>query len=449
MKYLMMLCFVLLAVRVMAYDVSAITVVANPGQRVAVPISIDTVKGLSHVGVRVSYDPRVIVLMKAEEGRLSETLSDDYVVAGDEKSGSVSVSMFGTNNVQASQGGTIATLFFAVRDGTQGQYSDIAITNVKLGEESGVRDITVGNPVNVQNGMVRVVSQNALVDRLETAQEINADSVLGSLSLRAGDRVRASDEQSPVIVAGEVMSEDEVVFVTEPVHGWASGRYAILSTKTSGLSFALEGVSGEMSYVTADGITTYYATISVADELPVVCDGEFLNTGEANLIRHNAQLAFKDKTDTESVRNKEKFEQAKRILIEGVGEAHGSVAVIADMGIAPAFGEVDETGTLKLSYAMPSLRITSFDGQTGAIRFKVTPGEGNQIVSEIATGYVHVYGSDSLGEKMKYISHVGFDLTPYLKAETCGEGVLQVELGTHTFLKVKVESALKTEGEPE
>ena len=44
-------------------------------------------------------------------------------------------------------------------------------------------------------------------------------------------------------------------------------------------------------------------------------------------------------------------------------------------------------GSLKLTYAQPTLRITSFDAATGAVRFKVTPGEGNKIVSEIAIGY--------------------------------------------------------------
>ena len=127
----------------------------------------------------------------------------------------------------------------------------------------------------------------------------------------------------------------------------------------------------------------------------------------------------------------------------------GSVSLIADMGISPAFGAVDETGTLNLTYTMPKLEITAFDQQTGAVRFKVTPGEGNQIVSEVATGYIHVYGTDNLGEKMKYISKVGFDLTPYLKTDTKGEGVVNVTLGTHSFLKVKIESVPKAEGDTE
>ena len=127
----------------------------------------------------------------------------------------------------------------------------------------------------------------------------------------------------------------------------------------------------------------------------------------------------------------------------------GSVSLIADMGISPAFGAVDEMGTLMLTYTMPKLEITAFDPQTGAVRFKVTPGEGNQIVSEIATGYIHVYGTGNLCEKMKYISKVGFDLTPYLKADTKGEGVLNVTLGTHTFLTIKIETAMHEEGDVE
>ena len=50
---------------------------------------------------------------------------------------------------------------------------------------------------------------------------------------------------------------------------------------------------------------------------------------------------------------------------------------------------------------------------------------------------------------MKYISNVGFDMTPYLKEATKGEGTLYVTLGSHTFLKVKLEVEPKTEGQVE
>ena len=430
------------------YEVSVPTMVANPGQRVAVPIKFDTVCGVSHVGVRVAYDPQVLVFMKAVEGDLTKILSDDYVVAGDEREGVVSVAAFARENVRSDVGGALATLVFAVRDGTQGHYSDVTITRVKLGDETGVRDITVGNPIRTINGMVRVMPKDATVARLEGAQTICPDSEFASLVMKIGDGIQASDKQTGVRVSGEVIAEGPVT-VEEPLNGWTSGRYVLLSARTTGLQFSLQNLNSASmvcGFETKDGMTTYYADLTVAEEIPVLCDDEALTPGAMNQIRANACLSFEGKTDSVSLSRKSMWESAKKIAVEG---PKGSVGIIADMGIAPAFVGLDETGTLHLSYAMPSLAITSFSPETGAVRFKVTPGEGNQIVSELATGYLHVYGSDNLGEKMRYISSVGFDLTPYLKSNTRGEGLLQVELGTYTFLKVKVEAAQKVEGQTE
>lgn len=123
--------------------------------------------------------------------------------------------------------------------------------------------------------------------------------------------------------------------------------------------------------------------------------------------------------------------------------------VTVPVALDSAAGLSYATGTLNLTYAMPDLRITSFDARTGAVRIKVTPGAGNEIVSELATGYVHVYGTSRLKDPMRFISQVGFDLTPYLKPETKGEAVLNITLGTHTFLKVKFESTAKSDGDVE
>ena len=428
-----------------AYEVSLGTFVVNPGQRVAVPVCIDSIRGASHVGVRVTYDPQVLVLMKVEKGTLTGRLSDDFVAIGDEKGGVVTVSAFGSGNVTADVGGSLASLLFVAREGTQGHYSDVTVAKVKIGEETGVKDLTVANPVRVRSGMVRVMGTGAEVRRLEAPQTVCADGAYGSLNLMPGDAIQASDSQTGIAVAGAVEAAAPIV-VRAPPNGWANGRYTLLSTITKGLSFALEGTTAGVVSETANGMTTYFATIALPDEIPVVCESESLTPGSMNQIKANARLLFEGKTDSESLALKAMFEKAKRMSVEGPS---GSIGVIADMGLSPCFAGVDETGTLKLTYAMPKLEITSFDPQTGAVRFKVTPGEGNRIVSEIATGYLHVYGSGNLGEKMRYISSVGFDLTPYLKPDTKGEGVLNVILGTHSFLKIKVEAVQKSEGETE
>jgi hypothetical protein len=111
-------------------------------------------------------------------------------------------------------------------------------------------------------------------------------------------------------------------------------------------------------------------------------------------------------------------------------EVGGEVAQISDTTL--------ETGASYATATPPTLEITSFDPATGKVGIKVTPGEGNQIVANINTGYVHVYGTDDLSQAMTLIKQVGFDMTTYLKPETKGEGTLTVTLGTHTFLKVQV-----------
>ena len=170
---------------------------------------------------------------------------------------------------------------------------------------------------------------------------------------------------------------------------------------------------------TKDGFTTCYATVAMSGEVPVVSNNEEISAGSANQIRKLLGDSLVGITKVNL--------SGPKVLI----------GVIADMGIAPRCAVVGTT--LNAVYAMPEIRITSFVPDTGIVRIKVTPGEGNAIVSEIATGYLHVYGTDDLAKAMVLIDKVGYDLTPYLKEATKGEAVLNVTLGTHTFLKVKVE----------
>ena len=399
------------------FKVKAETFVVNAGSHVTVPVVFESGNPLSFANVRVTYDPNLLVLVKVAEGSLTKVLSDDFTVS-EPTLGTVSVGLFGTEDAIPGKG-TLAYLTFAVREGTAETFSDVTLADVQVGDASGVKDITVGAPLSVVSGMVRIMSKTADVMRLENAQTVAADTCLGSLALMEGDAIQASDAQTPVVVSGAV-SGVSVIPVAAPVNGWAGGRYALLSTPTAGLSFALAGVEDAVfSQDTANGVITYYATVSIDCEVPVVCEGETLSAGVQNQIRELLGDMLKG---------------ASEVRVTG---PKGLVALIADMGIAP---NCTRNGTIiDAVYAMPEIKITSFDPLTGAVRIKVTPGENNTIVSEIATGYLHVYGTDDLSKAMTRIEKVGYDLTPYLKDATKGEAVLSVTLGTHTFLKVKVE----------
>jgi len=421
-----------------ARQVKVDTFVANAGARVTVPVSIDSVEGLAYASVRVAYDPQVLVLVKAGEGTLVKWLADDFVVTADEKRGVVSISAFGTTNVQAAVSGTLARLTFYVREGTAGKISDVTLASVELGEASGVKDVTVGDAIAAVNGMVRVVAPSADVERLEKPQTIVADTRVGSLMLKAGDALQASDAQTPICVSGAV-SAGGAIAVREPVNGWASGRYELLKTTTAGLAFEIADVDAAFSAVTNGAYVTYVAEIRKGGELPVIVAEDLeekLSAGTMNQIRGNIA--------------KSSFAQALTNATSiAVGGPDGLIGITADMGIAPRLVAVDEAGVARFTYAKPTVAITSFEPETGHVRIRVEPGSGNEIVSELATGYVHAYGTDDLGEKMRYISKVKFDLAPYLQPETKGEADLIFEVGTHTFLKIKVEAVEKAEGATE
>lgn len=406
------------AISSFAYQVSVGTYVANAGRTVTVPVALDSAACLSYAGAILTYDPQVLVVTKVEAGTLKAVMPEDFVTTS--TNGSVSVSIFGSGTTNIVNGtGTIAYVTFATRMGAEGRYSDIIVSNVDIGECTGVKDVTAGNPVKTVNGMVRVMAADAAVARLEGAQTVAPDTKLGTLALEAGDAIQASDAQTPVVVSGGVTGLAAIPVAT-PVNGWAGGRYALLKTPTAGLTFTLEGAGDVVfSQETASGMTTYYATLSVDGEIPVLCEDETLSAGAQNQIRKllGDQLAG-----------------IKEVKVSG---PKGLIGIIADMGIAPAC--TIRGTTLETTYLMPEIRITGFEPETGIVRIKVTPGEGNAIVSEIATGYLHVYGTDDLAKAMVLIEKVGYDLTPYLKEETKGEAVLNVTLGTHSFLKVKVE----------
>ena len=183
---------------------------------------------------------------------------------------------------------------------------------------------------------------------------------------------------------------------------------------------------------TVGGRTTYWADVTVGGSVAVVAAEGTLDQATAAQIR----TALADALAAHP--------GVKRVTVKG---DLAVVPVAVDLGIAP---QLDVLGTeATATYAAPTLTIVAFDPKTGLVRIRVTPGAGNAIRAPLATGCIHVYGTDDLSRKMTYIAGTQFDLTPYLKDGTKGEADLTVALGSHTFIKVKAETTIKQEGEEE
>ena len=429
----------LLAMAAGARTVSTGTVVANPGATVSVPVTADDLSGVAAAVVVVSYDPTILVGLGVDAGSAADAEKMTYIDSG---SGRIVAVLSGFDKGNGTLGTTSsAELFrirFSVRDGTQGLFSDVTLSDVQLGAADGVSDLSAANPLSTANGMVRVMAADASVSKLEGAFTVWPGTALGALSLGVGDGIMAGE--SPIRIAGAVAADGEVR-VAAPAGGWYTGRHALLATPTEDLAFELENdgntrragpPSWTVSATRANGITTYYADVVVEGELSVALECGDLSTVTIAQIREQCESALAGHTEV------------TRIVVRGDA---AEIPVIADLGIAP---QLDILGTdATATYSTPTLTITDFNPQTGMVRIKVTPGEGNSIRSAMATGCIHVYGTSDLAEKMRYISGTAFDLSPYLKAETKGEAELTVSLGSHMFIKVKAETIIPKEGEEE
>jgi hypothetical protein len=136
-----------------AYRVSVGTYVANSGKTVTVPVMLDSAAGLSYASATLTYDPQVLVVTKAEAGSLKSLMAEDFVAT--DTNGTLTVSIFGSTKENVASGsGAIANVTFAVREGTQGLYSDIAVNDVELGEKTGVKDVTAGTEGVGKTGIV-------------------------------------------------------------------------------------------------------------------------------------------------------------------------------------------------------------------------------------------------------------------------------------------------------
>ena len=409
----------------MARTVKTSTIVCNPGTIVSVPLTVDDLRDVGAASFTLSYDSTAVACLGIDAGA---AVSESNFMAFDSGSGAIIISA----SAFTSDSGEVARMRFFAREGTQGLYSDVTITDVDLGAKDGLTDLSVANPLTTINGMVRIVASSAEVTRLENAFSVAPQTQLKALVFKEGDGIIADADGEPIIVSGVVSALDAIPVGT-PLGGWQTGTYALLSTPTSGLTFTLEGTpDAKLRSETTDGMTTYYADVAVEGSVEIV--------GDDGTLPAATRAQVKELLATELAA----YPEVKSVTVKGDAAL---IPVVADLGIAPHLDVLGTTATA--SYTKPSLKIIAFEPKTGLVRIKVEPGEGNSIRAPLATGCLHAYGTSDLSQKMRFISGTSFDLTPYLQDATKGEADLTVALGSYTFIKIKAEIAIKQEGDEE
>jgi hypothetical protein len=425
MRKFVLVLSILFSCSVFARTVAVDTYVCNPGQVVSVNVTVDELSDVGAATFSINYDSTIVACLGVDAG---EAINGAKMTYADTGAGQIVMVVPEFAAVK----GVVARVRLLAREGTQGQFSDVTVASADFGAKDGVTDLATVNPIQVKNGMIRVVDSLASVSRLEAAFTVWPKTKVRELTLALDDSIQASDDGEGIQVSQSV-SATGAIPVRAPLYGWQTGRYTLMTTPTKNLQFSLgDDIDAVINSETINGMTSYYADVTVAGSLEIVPETGNLEAGTIAAIRASLSSGLAA------------YPNVKRVVVKGEG---AKIPVIVDLGIVPDIAVAGDTATVE--YKSPSLKIVAFNPKTGIVRIKVTPGEGNSIRSQLVTGCIHVYGTDDLLKKMRYISQVSIDVSNYLREGTKGEADLTVTMGTHTFLKVKAETQIKNEGEIE
>ena len=425
MRKFVLVLSILFSCSVFARTVAVDTYVCNPGQVVSVNVTVDDLSDVGAATFSINYDSTIVVCLGVDAG---EAINGAKMTYADTGAGQIVLVVPEFTAVK----GVVARVRLLAREGTQGQFSDVTVASADFGAKDGVTDLATVNPIQVKNGMIRVVDSLASVSRLEAAFTVWPKTTVRELTLDQGDCIQASDGGEGIQVSQSV-SASGAIPVRAPLYGWQTGRYTLMTTPTKNLQFSLgDDIDAVISSETINGMTSYYADVTVEGSLEVVPETGSLEAETIAAIRASLSSGLVA------------YPNVKRVVVKGEG---AKIPVIVDLGIVPDIAVAGDTATV--AYKSPSLTIVAFNPKTGIVRIKVTPGEGNSIRSQLVTGCIHVYGTNDLLKKMWYVSKVSIDVSNYLREGTKGEADLTVTMGTHTFLKVKAETQIKNEGDTE
>ncbi|MES2924263.1 MAG: cohesin domain-containing protein [Verrucomicrobiota bacterium] len=128
---------------------------ANPGNILEVPLSLDNAAGLAAMRVQINFDPAVLELQAVTAGPLGGAFELS------EGSGEGFVQMvFARAESLASGSGRMAVLKFRVNPGAVTDlFSELAIANLSLSDSTGVIDLRQKDTLVTKNGQVAVSAQ--------------------------------------------------------------------------------------------------------------------------------------------------------------------------------------------------------------------------------------------------------------------------------------------------
>ena len=162
MRKFVLVLSILLSLTVLARTVAVDTYICNPGQVVSVNVTVDDLSDVGAATFSINYDSTIVACLGVEAG---DAINGAKMTYADTGAGQIVLVI----PEFIAQKGVIARVRLLAREGTQGQFSDVTVASADFGAKDGVTDLATVNPIQVKNGMVRVVDSIASISRLEAA----------------------------------------------------------------------------------------------------------------------------------------------------------------------------------------------------------------------------------------------------------------------------------------
>jgi len=127
----------------------------NPGVILEVPLSLDDAAGLAAIRVRINFDPEVLDLQDVTSG----ALGDAFELSRGDGEGFVQL-VFARAGALTLGSGRLAMLRFQANPGAEENlYSELAIAELTLSDETGVVDVRQKDLLGTSNGQVVVTAR--------------------------------------------------------------------------------------------------------------------------------------------------------------------------------------------------------------------------------------------------------------------------------------------------
>jgi hypothetical protein len=119
---------------------------------VIVPLNLDQADGIAGIRIQINFDPQVVTLTDVQPGPLGAQFDMSHEIAD----GAVTIDLIRATQL-ASGSGRLALLRFVTNSGaTTDLYSDLALAQFQISDDTGVRDLTATHTPATVNGSVRV-----------------------------------------------------------------------------------------------------------------------------------------------------------------------------------------------------------------------------------------------------------------------------------------------------